>query len=117
MPFAKGKPKTGGRAKGVANKATTELKAVVLEAFDNLGGVKYLVKVGKENPAVFCALLGKVLPLQLNVAKTVRHVLDLDAFPDEDLETLRAIVIDATATSDRPPALPAPTIAGPDTVN
>lgn len=106
--------RVGGREKGTPNKLTTEVKAAIVEAFDKAGGVKYLVGIAKKHPAVFCALLGKVLPLQLNVAKTVTHNLDLSAFPDEDLETLRAIVSDAT----RRPADPAaPTVPGSAAIN
>ncbi len=55
--------KTGGRQKGTPNHNTTELKGAILAAFGHLGGQAYLVRVGKENPQVFCTLLGKVLPM------------------------------------------------------
>ena len=107
-----GRPR--GRPKGSPNKLHTEIKAAIVEAFEKAGGVGYLVGIAKKHPAVFCALLGKVLPLQLNVAKTVTHNLDLSAFPDEDLETLRAIVSDAT----RRPADPTtPTVPGSSAIN
>lgn len=57
--------KTGGRQKGTPNKFTGELRAAILGALEDVGGQRYLVKIAKENPAVFCALLGKVLPMQL----------------------------------------------------
>lgn len=57
--------KTGGRQKGTPNKMTADVKAAVVEAFENAGGVSYLTKVAMENPQVFCTLLGKVLPLQV----------------------------------------------------
>ena len=65
--FKPKRKKAGGRQKGTPNKATTQLKESILAAFDKLGGVDYLVKVGKENPPVFCSLVGKVLPSQMNV--------------------------------------------------
>lgn len=52
-----------GRPKGVPNKFTADLKACILEAFHNAGGAAYLQKVAAKNPAVFCGLIGKVLPL------------------------------------------------------
>lgn len=61
----KGTPKTGGRTKGVVNKITGDLKGSVMDAFGKLGGVAYLVTVGKEDPKTFCALLGKLLPMQV----------------------------------------------------
>lgn len=57
--------KTGGRKAGTPNKLTRELKDAILNAFEKVGGEDYLVKVAKKNPAVFCQLLGKVLPIQL----------------------------------------------------
>ena len=58
-----GIPKTGGRKKGTPNKTTALVRDMIIEALDNSGGVEYLVKVAKDNPAVFCTLLGKVRPL------------------------------------------------------
>jgi hypothetical protein len=57
--------KTGGRQKGTPNKLTANLKTAILGAFDEAGGKAYLVTVAKDQPAVFCTLLGKVLPTQL----------------------------------------------------
>ena len=64
--FALGHKKKGGRKKGIPNKMTVEVKTAILEAFKELGGVEYLVKVGEENPQVFCSLLAKVLPLDIS---------------------------------------------------
>jgi hypothetical protein len=60
-----GNPKTGGRAAGTPNRLTKSVRDAILAAFDELGGVSYLVDVGRQKPDVFCALLGKVLPTQL----------------------------------------------------
>lgn len=63
------RPNTGGarpgsgRPKGVPNKMTADIKAAILEAFKQAGGAQYLLGVAKENPQVFCGLLGKVLPM------------------------------------------------------
>lgn len=59
----KGTPKTGGRAKGTPNKTTALIKDMIIDALEKSGGVDYLVTVAKDNPAAFCTLLGKVLPL------------------------------------------------------
>lgn len=61
----KGRPKTGGRAKGTTNKLTADVKAMVLEALDKAGGVAYLLKQAQTNPNAFMTLVGKVLPLTL----------------------------------------------------
>ena len=58
--------KTGGRAKGVPNKVTKELKDMILTALDDSGGVDYLKKQADENPTAFMGLVGKVLPMTVN---------------------------------------------------
>lgn len=63
------RPKTGGRKKGTPNKTTALLKDAVLAAAGNAGKdeglVGYLTAQAVLNPGPFMALLGKVLPLQL----------------------------------------------------
>lgn len=54
-----------GRKKGVPNKATAQLKDAILNAFVTVGGETYLAGVAKDDPKTFCALLGKVLPMQV----------------------------------------------------
>lgn len=58
-----------GRPKGVPNKNTTLLKDAILQAATKAGGkgglVGYLTSQASENPGQFMALLGKVLPTQL----------------------------------------------------
>ena len=61
----KGREKKGGRIKGTPNKATTEIKAAVMAAFDKVGGAKYLERVAEENPAIFCQLLAKIIPNEI----------------------------------------------------
>lgn len=76
--------KTGGRKKGTPNKINADVKAAILAAFDKVGGPKYLETVAKEDPKTFCALLGKVLPLQISgdgeggglVVNIIRHGVD-----------------------------------------
>lgn len=58
----------GGRKPGVPNKMTADLRAAIENAFHEVGGQKYLVRVANEDPKTFCALLGKVLPLQVTGA-------------------------------------------------
>lgn len=61
----KGLPKTGGRKKNTPNKLTSELKDMILNALNTVGGEAYLVKCAENNPAAFLTLVGKVLPLQV----------------------------------------------------
>lgn len=57
-----------GRPKGSQNKTTLAVKEAVLAALDQAGGINYLVKQADENPNAFLALVGKVLPLQVNAS-------------------------------------------------
>jgi len=59
-----GSQRRGGRKKGTPNKISTKLKNAIENAFAALGGEDYLVKIAEEDPRTFCALLGKILPMQ-----------------------------------------------------
>lgn len=54
-----------GRPKGASNKTTKAIKDAIIEAFEKAGGVDYLVTLAKDDPRTFCALVGKVIPLQV----------------------------------------------------
>lgn len=41
------------------------LRELTIEALRKLGGVDYLVALGREQPGLFAALLGRVMPLQV----------------------------------------------------
>lgn len=71
-PNVAGQPRRGGRVKGKPNKLTAQMRDVVFQAFEKLGGVDYLVQVGKDEPRVFCALLSKLIPAKLDVDATVK---------------------------------------------
>lgn len=63
-----GTPVPSGRPKGVRNKLTN-LRDAVIEAFDRVGGVDYLVKLAngtQSDRAAFTSLMNKVLPTQIN---------------------------------------------------
>jgi hypothetical protein len=55
----------GGRAKGVPNKMTADVKGMILAALGKAGGADYLLRQSEENPVAFMTLVGKVLPLQV----------------------------------------------------
>ena len=58
----KGKPKTGGRAKGVPNKVNSDLKGMILTALSEVGGEKYLKAQAAENPLPFLAWWARCCP-------------------------------------------------------
>lgn len=74
--------KTGGRAKGTPNKATAELKEMILEALAGAGGVEYLQKQANKSPNAFLSLIGKVLPLQVTGANGGDLVIEVRRFTD-----------------------------------
>lgn len=57
--------KTGGRQKGTPNKVTASVRDALACSFEELGGVAYLVKIGRSDPKTYCALLAKLLPTQI----------------------------------------------------
>lgn len=65
---AKKGERRGGRQKGTPNKTTIEVKEALIAAFDEMGGVKSLVKWGYENQTEFYKLWAKVMPTQLTVS-------------------------------------------------
>ena len=69
----------GGRAKGTPNRTTQELRAAILAAADEAhpdGTVGYLKWLATNNSAAFAALLGKVLPKEIEAGVNVRHTLE-----------------------------------------
>ena len=63
----KGTPRTGGRLPGSGNKTPKQIAQAIIDSFDELGGVKYLVQVGKERPDVYASLLRAILPRDVNI--------------------------------------------------
>lgn len=66
---AKRKPPAAGmgRKPGSVNKATKELKTMILEALSNVGGVEYLERKANDpkTASSFLSLIGKVLPMTI----------------------------------------------------
>lgn len=62
--------KFGGRKKGVPNKKTALVRAILIEAFEKVGGIKALVKWGKANPTDFYNIWVKLLPQQVRAELT-----------------------------------------------
>ena len=50
---------------GVPNKTTAAMREILHEAFEEAGGVAYLVKQAHEQPRAFMALLGKLIPQEI----------------------------------------------------
>jgi len=84
---------TGGSRKGIPNRQTVAIKDAIERAFTKLGGVDYLVTVGRNDPRTFCALLSKLLPTKLANADGSPLLAALTELTDAQLEarTARAL--------------------------
>jgi len=83
--------KTGGRKPGSINKTTAEVKAALVKAFDELGGIPSLVEWGRKAPGEFYKLWVKMLPTEIKNADggvfrvgIVEEI--IDALPDSNGE-------------------------------
>ena len=64
--FAEGRP--FGRKPGPRNKATKAVKDALMEAFEEVGGVGWLVDLARSDPRTFAMLLGKLVPRESQVS-------------------------------------------------
>lgn len=58
-----------GRPRGIQNRLTRTMKEAIEQAFDKAGGVDYLVKLAhgtSSDRQAFAALIGRLLPMQVN---------------------------------------------------
>ena len=64
--FKKGekRPKQG-RPPGTPNKDTALIRDMIATALGRVGGVDYLARVAESHPGPFMALIGKVMPVQI----------------------------------------------------
>ena len=71
MPeFEPGHKKTGGRTKGTPNKTGGPIKQAIADAFAAVGGGEYLIGLAKgptPDRAMFCTLVGKLVPAELKL--------------------------------------------------
>lgn len=102
MPAAKGTmpPAAGkGRKPGSKNKTTALLKDAVLEAATLAGGreglVGYLKEQAEENPGPFLALLGKVLPVQVD--GTLKHTVSAEPMSEHEWTSRYGADLEAAA--------------------
>lgn len=64
-----------GRPKGVPNKITRDIKAMIEGALEDAGGRAYLARQADENPAAFMTLVGKILPREIKAEVAATHVI------------------------------------------
>ncbi|MBU2754928.1 hypothetical protein HFU84_13100 [Acidithiobacillus sp. CV18-2] len=71
-----------GRPKGRGNLFPMTLKDDILEAYQQLGGIAWLVQLGREEPKVFAALLARLLPAEKADADDGKTVIVIRGGPD-----------------------------------
>lgn len=57
-----------GRPKGSLDKGNKLIREMIVQALDEAGGVAYLKATAASHPAAFLALIGKVMPVQVEGA-------------------------------------------------
>ena len=56
---------------------TPEIKDGILEAFDKVGGVAYLIELARRDPPTFCLLLGKIVQAEIK-AETPKNAIQIN---------------------------------------
>lgn len=80
--FVKGEKRPGqGRPKGSKDKGNALIREMIVEALHGVGGVSYLQEKAESHPQAFMALIGKVMPVQVEggdnpVKHTVRVIFE-----------------------------------------
>ena len=82
-----GKREGAGRPAGAVNKLNAELKTIITNAFEELGGASYLVEVGRNNPVAFLNLLGKIVPKDIKADVNLRTILKRIDLTGGDVES------------------------------
>ena len=71
-----------GRPKGSLDKGNAKIREMIVEALSEVGGVQYLAGVAQSHPQAFLALVGRVLPLQVEGGdKPIQHVARIELVP------------------------------------
>ncbi len=88
MPRGGARP-NAGRKKGTPNKVTKLIKDAIIDSFQEVGGVKYLVELAQTDPKAYASLLGKVLPTQITgedggPVKTQTQIIFEPVGPDDE---------------------------------
>lgn len=85
-----------GRKKGVPNKLTGDIKAMIVGALNDVGGREWLAGQAEANPVAFMGLVGKVLPLQVTGENGAPMAID---FRWADAQPTEPEVVDVTGTA------------------
>lgn len=84
------KKKTGGRTIGSTNRIPTEIKEMIRQALINKGGIAYFEKQADANPTSFMSLIGRIIPIDVDITKTHINV-HVGLYPEEKNEQHKPI--------------------------
>jgi hypothetical protein len=89
-----GQTRGPGRPKGALNNINADVRAMILDALNRVGGERYLARQAEKNPVAFMSLVGRILPttvsnadgspiaLHLLAAQLVsKHILEMQIEP------------------------------------
>ncbi len=68
-----------GRKPGTPNKITQDVREMIIGALRAVGGEQYLAEQARKNPQAFMALIGKVIPKEVDA--TIRGPEGMNLFP------------------------------------
>ena len=77
MGFERGHTKVAGRRRGTPNKVPPEVRLMVVEALQRLGGVDYFVWLARKHPLAFVRLLGRLLPRPVEHIEDIRPIIQV----------------------------------------
>jgi len=63
----------------MVKKLTPEIIDGIIEAFERVGGVEYLVEIAAKDPPTFCMLLAKIIPAEVKASVQVSNSVDIGA--------------------------------------
>jgi len=68
----------GGRQKGTPNKVTAGVRAALVRAFEERGGVPALIEWSNENPAKFYEIWAKLLPQEVKAEVDAKGTITIE---------------------------------------
>lgn len=65
-----GRRPNAGRKKGVPTQVTQDIRQMIKDSLEGVGGTDYLMNQARENPVAFMGLIGKIIPKEVEAHVT-----------------------------------------------
>jgi len=59
-----------GRKKGVPTQVTQDIRQMIKDSLEGVGGTDYLMRQAQDNPVAFMGLIGKIIPKEVEAHVT-----------------------------------------------